>query len=194
MIKFVGTFVILLQINVELTLIVFCFLPLMGLYAFYFNGRMKRAMMKSKARIADINAQVEDSLSGIRVVKSFAREAFEQQKFARLNERFLQSRREEYGSEAWLYNGVVAFTQLFSIAIVVFGAQRILGGMLDLADLVTYLLYVGILIEPIRTALNFVRLYQEGMTGFERFWEMPEHPPTPATSLSSIQGQLNFKT
>ncbi|MEZ4608240.1 MAG: hypothetical protein R2865_15985 [Deinococcales bacterium] len=114
----------------------------------------------------------------MRVVKSFAREAFEQQRICGLMS-VLQSRREEYGSEAWLYNGVVAFTQLLASPLW-FGAQRILGGMLDLADLVTYLLYVGILIEPIRTALNFVGLYREGMTGFERFWEMSGTPTPPA--------------
>ncbi|CAN5729891.1 ABC transporter ATP-binding protein [soil metagenome] len=196
--KFVGTFVILMTVDVPLTLILFLFLPVMGVYAFYFNGKMNVALRTSKDRIGDVNAQVEDTLAGIRVVKSFTNEAVEKNKFAAENNRFLESRRDGYKSEAYFFNGVVAFTQLFTVVVIVFGGASIVRGTLDLADLVTYLLYIGILIEPIRTSLNFARLYQEGVTGFERFMEMLEVEPdirdsAMAVNLTQVRGNVRFE-
>jgi len=196
--KFFGTFAILLSINVPLTLALFLLLPFIAAYAAFFNRKMKAAMRRSRANIGDINAQAEDTLSGIRVVQSFTGEGLEADKFTAANERFLKSRGEEYGSEAWLYNGTVAFTQLFTATIVVFGGASIVRGSLDLADLITYLLYVGILVEPIRTALNFTRLYQEGVTGFERVMEVLETQPdlqdkAGAQGLTQVRGQVTFK-
>ncbi len=196
--KFFGTFIILLTINVPLTLILFLFLPVMAVYAFYFNKKMNLAFRVSKDRIGDINAQVEDTLAGIRVVKSFTNEDIEKEKFAFENNRFVDSRRDGYKNEAYFYNGTVAFTQLFTVVVIVFGGASIVRGSLDLADLVTYLLYVGILIEPIRTALNFLRLYQEGITGFDRFMEMLEVQPDiqdseNAIDLTHVQGNIEFK-
>ncbi len=196
--KFFGTFMILLSINVQLTLILFLFLPVMAVYAFYFNKKMNRAFRISKDRIGDINARVEDSLAGIRVVKSFTNESVEEEKFALENNRFVQSRRDGYKYETYFYNGIVGFTQLFTVVVIVFGGASIVRGSLDLADLVTYLLYVGILTEPIRTALNFLRLYQEGITGFDRFMEVLEVQPDiqdapHALELTQVRGDIEFQ-
>ncbi|MGL4609855.1 MAG: ABC transporter ATP-binding protein [Trueperaceae bacterium] len=197
-VKFTGVFIILLTINVQLTLIPFAFLPLMAAYAFYFSGRMKRAFRAERDSIGNINASVEDALAGIRVVKSFANEASEEEKFAAHNNRFVKSKRDAYKNEAYFYNGMVGFTQLFTVAVVVFGGASIVGGSLGLADLVTYLLYAGIILEPIRTALNFLRLYQEGITGFDRFMEILEIQPDiqnapNAVELRHVRGHIEFK-
>ncbi len=197
-IKFFGTFIILMTINVPLTLIVFAFLPIMAIYAFYFNRKMNIALRASKDRIGDINAQVEDTLAGIRVVKSFTNGDIEKKKFAFENNRFVEARRAGYKSEAYFFNGVVAFTQLFTVVVIVFGGASIVSGSLDLADLVTYLLYVGLLIEPIRTSLNFARLYQEGITGFDRVMDVLEIQPdiqdaANAIELAHVQGNVEFK-
>ena len=197
-IKFFGVFIILLSINVQLTLILFLFLPIMALYSFYFNKKMNVAFRAEKDRIGDINAQVEDALSGIRVVKSFTNEDIEKGKFAIQNNRFVQSRRDAYLNEAYFYNGMIAFTQLFTVAVVVLGGASIVKGSLSLSDLVTYLLYAGILLEPIRTALNFLRLYQEGITGFDRFMEVLEiqagiQDSPNAINLKNVQGKIEFK-
>ena len=146
-IKFFGVFMILLSINVQLTLILFLFLPIMAVYAFYFSKRMNRAFRAERVSIGNINAQVEDALSGIRVVKSFSNEEVEQEKFARQNNRFVASRRDAYFNEAYFYNGMVAFTQLFTVAVVVLGGASIVKGSLSLSDLVTYLLYAGIILR-----------------------------------------------
>ncbi|MCI0550454.1 MAG: ABC transporter ATP-binding protein, partial [Anaerolineae bacterium] len=198
LLNFAGAFVILTQINVELTLIVLLFLPVMAIYAVYFNKRMKIALRRSKDRTGDINAQVEDTLSGIRVVKSFTNEEIEKKKFAYANNRFVDSRGEGYKSEAYFYGGMIAFTQLMTIAVAVFGGTAIVHASLDLADMLTFLLYIGILIEPIQRFANFTRLYQEGITGFDRFMEILEVEPdiqdsAHAIELAHVQGHVEFK-
>ena len=198
LLQFAGTFIILANINVELTFIVFLFLPIVTVHAVYFSGRMNVALRNSKDRIGDINAQVEDTLAGIRVVQSFTNEQIEGEKFAYENNRFVQSRRDSYRGEAYFYGGMIAFTQLITIAVIVFGGAAIVNASLDLADLLTYLLYVGILIEPIRKLANFLRLYQEGITGFSRFMEMLEVEPdiqdvAHAIELTHVRGHVEFR-
>lgn len=195
--QFVGTFIILITINVELTLIVLLFLPFMAIYAFYFNKRMNSALRKTKERVGDINAQVEDTLSGIRVVKSFTNEAIERAKFAHANTHFVASRGEGYKSETYFHEGMIGFTQLITIAVIIFGGASIVDGTLDLADLLTYVLYIGILITPIQKFINFARLYQEGITGFSRYMDILEISPdiqdsSTANELTQVQGKITF--
>ena len=177
LLNFIGASIILININLKLGLILLLFIPIMGVYAFCFSKRMRRAMRKSNDRIGDINTQVEDTLSGIRVVQSFTNEEIETKKFAHENSRFVASRKEGYKSEAYFYDGLICFTQLMTLAVVIFGAVAIVKGLLDLADLLTFLLYIVIIIEPIQRLGNFARLYQEGITGFERFMEVLEIEP-----------------
>src|SRR6266404_4886735 len=196
--KFVGALIILIHINAHLALLVFLFLPLMTVYALYFNKRMNIALRKTKDRIGDINAQVEDTLGGIRVVKSFTNEEIEKKKFAHENSRFVGSRSDGYKSEAFFDGGLTAFTQLITIAVIIFGGAAIVNASLDLADLLTYILCVGILIEPIQRLVNFARLYQEGITGFSRFMEIMEMDPDIQDSadvieLTHVQGNVEFK-
>lgn len=194
----VGAFIILLKINVALTLIIFLFLPLMAIYALYFNKKMNRALRSSKERIGDINAQVEDTLAGIRVVKSFTNEDVEKRKFADANHRFVVSRRDGYKSEAYFSGGLMAFTQLITIAVIICGGVAIVHAALDAADLLTYLLCVSILIDPIQKLVNFGRLYQEGITGFHRFMDMMEVEPdlqdaADAIELTQVRGKVEFQ-
>ncbi|UQZ81223.1 Putative multidrug export ATP-binding/permease protein [Paenibacillus konkukensis] len=196
--KLIGALAILFTIDVKLTLIVFLFLPVMAVYACYLNKRMNAALRRTKERIGDINAQVEDTLAGIRVVKSFANEQVERQKFACANERFVQSRSEGYKSEAYFFEGMNAFTHLITTAVVVFGGAAIVGASLEMADLLTYILCVGILIEPIKRLVNFARLYQEGITGFDRFMDMLEiepdiHDAKDAEELTDVRGHIAFR-
>jgi ATP-binding cassette, subfamily B, bacterial len=197
-VKLIGVFVILASINLELTLILFVFLALMAVYAVYFNRRMNATFAVSRQRIGDINAQVEDALSGIRVVQSFTNETLEAQKFAVENARFVESRRAGYKNEAYFYQGMVAFTQLLTIGVIVFGAIAITQASLSLPDLVTYLLCIGILTDPIARFVNFVRVYQEGITGFDRFAEIMEihpeiHDAPNSTELTRVDGNIAFK-
>jgi ATP-binding cassette subfamily B protein len=194
----IGAFIILLRINVALTLLVFLFVPIMAVFAMYFNGRLQRALRSSKDRVGDVNAQLEDTLAGVRVVKSFTNEETEARKFAAENERFLASRRIEYKGYMLFSSGLIGFGQLITIAVVIFGAAAIVRAELDLADLATYLLCIAILIEPIQKLVNFGRLYQEGMTGFQRFMEMLEVAPDlrdapDAVELPPVRGHIEFR-
>jgi len=198
LLNFIGAFVIMLTINVKLAWIIFMFLPVMALYVIYSNHKMRNALRVSHARVGDINTQVEDALAGIRVVKSFTNEYIESGKFAYENNRFLTSRRDVYKSEGVFTAGMVFFTQLMPIAVIVFGGAAILRTSLTLPDLITFLLYVGILIEPIQRFSNFTRLYQEGIAGFERFMEVLEVQPdiqdsASAMKIEHVQGHIEFR-
>jgi len=197
LLNFLGAFVILLNINITLAFVAFFFLPIMGLYGFYFSRKMHRALRITKDRIGDINAQVEDTLAGIRVVQSFTNEETEKNKFAHENSRFIDSRKEGYKSEAYFYDGLNIFTQLMTISVVIFGAVSIVKNTLDIADLLIFLLYIGILVEPIQRLGNFIRLYQEGITGFERVMEVLEVEPDiqdapNAIDIQNVQGNIEF--
>ncbi|HYF64889.1 MAG TPA: ABC transporter ATP-binding protein, partial [Herpetosiphonaceae bacterium] len=196
--KAAGVFAILININAGLTMLVFLILAIMTAYAFYFNRRMNRALRQSRDRIGDINAQAEDTLAGIRTVISFTNEDTEAGKFARANRRFLASRSQGYKSEAYFSGGMHAFTQLITIAVITFGAAGIVAGALDVAGLLTYLLCVGILVEPIERVVNFSRLYQEGVTGFQRFMDVLEIAPDirdapGARELGRVRGAVSFQ-
>ena len=170
----------------------------MAIFAMYFNRKLQRALRSSKDRVGDVNAQLEDTLAGVRVVKSFTNEEVEARKFADENERFLASRRIEYRGYMLFSSGLIGFGQLITIAVVIFGAVAIVRAELDLADLATYLLCIAILIDPIQKLVNFGRLYQEGMTGFQRFMEMLEVAPDlrdapDAVELPPVQGRIEFR-
>lgn len=198
LVKFIGAFVILLNINATLTLTVFAFLPVMAVYSFYFHKKMRAALKINWDRIGDINAQVEDNLSGIRVVKSFVNEEFEKKKFAWENNRFLESRKSIYRNEAYLYNGMNTFVQLITVTVVVLGGANIINASLDLADLITFLLYIGNLVEPIQKLNHVARQFQEGITCFERFMEIlniePDIQDSPDTRVfQKVLGNIVFR-
>jgi ATP-binding cassette subfamily B protein len=197
-IKFVGAFVILIQINLPLTLIVFAFLPFMFLFAYLMKNKMNRAFRRNRERIAEINAQVEDNLSGIRVVKSFANEKKEIEKFYEGNSRFVDSKRNSYFNMAAFHSGLGFFTSLINVAVIGGGGIFIARKMIDLSDLLTFLLYINNLIEPVRKLINFTEQFQNGITGFDRFCEIvniePDIVDRPgAVKLKDVQGEIQFK-
>ncbi|MGE5654952.1 MAG: ABC transporter ATP-binding protein, partial [Bacillota bacterium] len=198
LVTLIGAFVILVKINLRLTLLVFLFLPIVTAYALYSNAKMNTTLRVSKDRIGELNEQVEDTLAGMRVVQAFANERLETQRFARVNRRYVQSRKDGYRSEAYFSVGMIAFTQLITVVVVVLGGASIVSASLDLADLLTYTLYIGLLIGPIQSFVNFARLYQEGITGFDRVMEIleiePEIKDAPdAIELTHVHGDIEFR-
>jgi ATP-binding cassette, subfamily B, bacterial len=196
--KFAGALFILFRLDVPLTLLIAALMPFAAAYALHFNGRMNAALRQSKVRIAAINERVEDSLSGIRVVKAFAGEAQEVRRFDDENDRFLETRRFGYKAEAWFSVGMESFAQLITVTVIVIGAMRIVGASLSVADLLTYLLCVAILIDPIARAANFARSWQEGLTGFHRFMDVLEIAPDiqdapGAQDLGDVAGRVTFR-
>lgn len=198
-VKFFGALVILANINLQLTLAVFLFLPVLAVFSLYFNKRLHAAFKAYRERIGDVNAQVEDNLSGIRVVKSFANEEAEIIKFAHENNRFLESRKNGYKMESYLYQGVGLLTQLITVIVIVFGGASIVHATLDLPDLITFLLYIGNFIEPVQKLTHMTQQFQEGVTGFERFMEIleiePEIQDAPgAVELENVRGDVTFRS
>ena len=197
-VKFIGAFIVLFNINAQLTLAVFLFLPVLAVFSLYLTKKLNIAFKESKERIGDVNAQVEDSLAGIRVVKSFTNEETEKQKFARENERFLESRKSIYLNETYIWQGVDVITKLITMTVVVYGGVNIVNARLDLADLITFLLYIGNFIEPIQKLTHMTEQFQEGITGFQRFMEImeiePEIQDSPnALEIKNVQGQVEFR-
>lgn len=197
-IKFVGAFFILIHINVPLTLIVFAFIPIMFIFALFMRKRMRNAFQKNRESIADINAQIEDNLSGIRVVKSFANESVEMGKFAVGNNRFMESKRNSYKAMGAFHSGLTLFTALINVAVISGGGLFIAYDIINVGDLLTFLLYVNTLIEPVRKLINFTEQYQNGMSGFNRFYEILEIEPDivdrpEAVSIDNVKGVIEFK-
>lgn len=197
-IKFVGAFVILIQINLPITLIVFAFIPVMFVFAYHMQHKMNKAFRRNRDRISEINAQIEDNLSGIRVVKSFANEKREIDKFHDGNMRFVQSKRDSYWQMATFHSGLGMCTTFINIAVIVGGAVFIAKGIIALSDLLTFLLYINNIIEPVRKLINFTEQFQNGITGFDRFMEIMDIQPDivdrkEAVGLKSVKGDIEFK-
>ncbi len=196
-IKIVGSFVILLNIDVKLTMIAFAFIPVMLVYAMYFNTRMKRAFKRNRVKIAEINSQIEDNLSGIRVVKSFANEEVELDKFEEGNQGFLAAKKNSYRYMAGYHSGLGALTTLITIVVLVSGAVLITNGQVNVTDLITFLLYINTFTEPVKKLINFTEQFQNGYTGYERFMEMmaiaPDIADRPgAVELKHVKGDISF--
>lgn len=171
-IKFVGSFTILMFINVKLALVACAIIPVMFVYAFVLNKKMKKAFKRNRVKLAEINSKIEDNLSGIRVVKSFANEEIEEEKFDVGNQGFLSSKRNSYQYMGTYHSGLAAFTNLITVIVIAAGSMFITKGMVSIADLLTFMLYINNFIEPVNKLINFTEQFQNGITGYERFLEI----------------------
>lgn len=195
--KIAGAFVILVNINGWLALAAFVVLPFMFAFAFLLNKKMRRAFRNNRIKIADINAQIEDNLSGIRVVKSFANEDIENEKFRVGNDGFLAAKKNSYHYMGSFQAGVGVFTTMIQVSVILVGTVLIAYGRVDMTDLVTFLLYIGVFTDPIRTLVDFTEQFQNGYTGFERFQEImnirPDIEDAPdATPIGTVKGEIEF--
>ena len=196
-IKIIGSFVILINIDVKLTLVTFAFVPVMLVYAVYFNKKMKSAFKRNRERIADINSQIEDSLSGIRVVKSFANEKEELRKFNKGNERFVNAKKVSYRYMGLYHSGLNAMTTLVTVAVLLAGVSFMTTGEVVVTDLITFLLYINNFTEPVKQLVNSAEMFQNGYTGFERFQEILAIAPDikdadDAVSVDHLKGEIEF--
>jgi len=198
LIKIIGSFVILLTINVKLTVITFVLVPFMLVFAIFYNKKMRAVFAKNRQKIAEVNAQVEDSLSGIRVVKSFSNEEIEKEKFLNGNQAFLTTKQESYYYMGRFFSGVRLFDGVIYLMVVIGGAILIKQGIVDTSDLVAYLLYINTLLVPIRSMIDFTEQFQKGMTGFERFMEIMDTEPDikdkeSSIDLNDLKGKVQFE-
>lgn len=197
-IKLVGAFVILININAPLTIVAFVFVPVMALFAWYYNRKMKRAFKRNREKIADINSQIEDSLSGIRVVKSFANEEIEMKKFNQGNKNFVNAKKVSYRYMAGYNSGLSALTTLVTVAVLLAGVSFLTSGAIIVTDLVTFLLYINNFVEPVKKLMNFTEMFQNGYSGFERFQEIMAIAPDikdekDAIVVDHLKGDITFE-
>ena len=195
--KITVAFGILMGTNVPLTLIVFACIPLMLLCTMYFRRRMRGAFKKSRNQIGELNAQVEDSLLGMRVVKSFANEGIEEAKFNRGNAGFLDIKKEMYRYMAGFQCTTRFFDGVMYIVVVVLGALFMVGGSINAGDYIAYILYVSTLLTSVRRIVEFSEQFQRGMTGIERFCELMDAPADiadapGAKALGQVAGRVDF--
>ena len=197
-IKIIGSFVILMTVNVRLALIMFAFIPVMVIFAFYFNGKMKTAFVHNREKIADINSKIEDSLAGIRVVKSFANENEEMKKFKAGNDNFVNAKKVSYKYMGIYNSGLGAMTTLVMVAVIVSGVGMMFSGSVRLTDLITFLLYINNFTDPVKKLVSFTEQFQNGYSGFGRFLEIlaiaPDIADKPdAVYLEDVEGNIEFK-
>ena len=195
--KIAGAFVIMMCISPSLTAAAFALVPVMFVYAYFFNKKMKRAFKRNREQIAKINSQIEDNLSGIRVVKSFANEEIEKEKFAKGNAGFLNAKKESYRYMGGYHAGLGSFSLLITISVLVAGAVFISDGTVDVTDLITFLLYISIMTDPVRTMIDFAEMFQNGYSGYERFQEILAIEPDiqdaiDAKPLEQVKGAIDF--
>ncbi len=196
-IKIIVSFAVLSSFNIYLTLIIFSILPVMLFFSYKFNRRMKKAFKESRVQVGEINSQVEDSLLGVRVVKSFANEDVEKGKFEKGNMKFLKIKRGMYHCMASFHSTTRLFDGIMYIAVVVAGALFLRGGMITTGDFMAYLLYVTTLLTSIRRIVEFMEQFQRGMTGIERFAEVMDTPVDiedlpDAVELEQVNGDIEF--
>lgn len=196
--KIAGAFVILMNINGWLVLAAFIVLPFMFVFAFLLNKKMRGAFKRNREKIAEINAQIEDNLSGIRVVKSFANEDIEAEKFKIGNDGFLAAKKNSYHYMGSFQAGVGVFTTLIQVNVILVGGILIACQKVDISDLITFLLYIGVFTDPIRTLVDFTEQFQNGYTGFERFREIMSIQPDiedakDAVVLPHVKGDITFE-
>ncbi len=198
LIKITGAFIILAGISGYLTLAAFIMLPFMFWFAYVLNKRMRKAFRQNRVKIAEINTQIEDNLSGIRVVKSFANEDIENAKFKAGNDGFLLAKKASYLNMGIFHSGMTAFTLLINIIVIVAGGVLMVKGLVKVPDFITFLLYINVFTEPVRMIIDFTEQFQNGYTGFERFVEMISIEPDikdreGAEVLSDVKGDITFE-
>lgn len=176
-VKFIVSFVVLCTINVPLTLIIFAVLPIMIIVCGRYNRKLRATFRKNRQQIGEVNAQVEDSLLGIRVVKSFTGEEIEIDKFEKGNQDWLGIKRENYNRMGIFHSLTRLFDGIMYITVVIAGGLFILNGSITPADLLAYLMYVTTLLATVRRIVEFTEQFQRGMTGIERFFEVLDVEP-----------------
>ena len=197
-IKILGAFIILFNISKYMTLAAFVLVPLMIFYAIFMNRRMRRAFKENREKIADINSQIEDNLSGIRVVKSFANEDIENKKFKQGNDAFLKTKRNSYLYMGFFQSGMNSFTILINVIVIMAGGVFLVKDLVSVSDFIAFLLYINVFTEPVQILAEFTEQFQNGYSGFERFTEIlavePDIEDKPdAKVLKNVKGDIKFE-
>lgn len=198
LIKIIGSFLLLFMIHVPLTMILLLVTVIMLVFSYRQNQKMQETFTDNRRKIAGVNASLQDSLAGIRVVKSFANEDLEREKFYQSNNRFLKSKENNYKIMGSFYGGNSFFQGLLYVVILVAGGYYVAMGSLDPVSLATYALYINIFVAPIEILVEFTEMFQKGFSGFKRFLEVIETEPEivdapNAKELTDVKGVIDYE-
>ena len=197
LVKIVGAFIFLFFINKKLALPLILLVIVMFVFSFRQNAKMQETFMENRRKIGDVNASLQDTLSGIRVVQSFANEDIEREKFKRSNEAFLVSKRDNYHCMGSFMSSNLFFQGMMYLVTLVYGGYLIAQGEMQTADLAMYALYIGIFISPIQILVELVEMMQKGLSGFRRFLDVMEteseiRDADNATELTDVKGHVRY--
>lgn len=197
-IKIIGSFILLMRINVPMTMCLVFVVACMAVFAVTQNKRMRATFSDNRKKIAGINSSLQDTLGGIRVVKSFTGEDIEKKKFDRSNTAFLDSKKANYRQMALFFSGNNFFEGMMFVTVLVAGGYFIAKGQMTGEDLAIYALYINIFINPVNVLVEFTEQLQKGMAGFERFCEVMDTMPTivdrpDAKELSDVKGVIDYR-
>jgi ATP-binding cassette subfamily B protein len=198
LIMLVGSFIILLTIEWRLTLILFTFIPVMLYFVLKRRGRMEESFRQVRNKIANVNSQLENSISGVRVAKSFTNEDYEVEKFSENNLEYSEARRVSYKVMAEFIAGMGVISNILNLIVISVGGYFVYSNLIDLGDLFAYTLYVNYFMQPIKRLTEFAQQLQDGMTGFERFTEVMDIKADiidsdNATDITDVKGNIEFK-
>ncbi len=196
-ISVVASFVYLSTINIWLTLIVFACVPFLLIIATSLRKKMRSAFKKSRESVAQINASLESSISGIRVTKAFNNAETEKAKFEKGNGEFVDARKEAYHAMGLFHSGTAFITDVFNVVVLIAGGLFLYRGDIGFGDYSAFIVSVSLFISPVMTLINFTEQYQNGVTGFERFLEVmdatPEEDAPDATDAGVLQGEIELR-
>ena len=198
LVKIIGAFVFLFFINKKLAFPLIILVIVMFWFSFKQNARMQATFMENRRKIGDVNASLQDTLSGIRVVQSFANEDIEHNKFKKSNEAFLLSKRDNYRCMGSFMSSNLFFQGMMYLVTLVYGGYLIANGEMQTADLAMYALYIGIFISPIQILVELVEMMQKGLSGFRRFLDVMETEPEikdapDAVELKDVKGRVCYE-
>ncbi len=196
-ISVVASFIYLSTINVWLTLIIFACVPFLLVISAVLRKKMRNAFKKSRQSVAEINASLESSISGIRVTKAFNNSEKEKEKFEVGNKQFCEARKEAYNAMGKFHSSTTFITDVFNVVIIIAGGLFLYSGAIQLGDYSAFIVSVNLFISPVMTLINFMEQYQNGVTGFERFVEImdakPEIDDSNAKPIKNVEGHIEFK-
>ena len=191
------SFIYLATINLTLTLIIFICIPILVFFASLLRKRMKKAFMESRLSIAQINAALESSISGIRVTKAFDNAQREKEKFEEGNLQFVAARKDAYNTMGQFHSMTSFITDIFNVIVLIAGGLFLYQGKINFADYSAFVVSVNVFLSPVTTLINFMEQYQNGVTGFERFLEImdekPEQDKAGAEEVAHFEGRITFQ-
>ena len=196
-ITLIGAFIMMSQINLALTLILFAMVPLIVLFAVLLRKHMNKAFTRSREEIAEVNATIENSIAGIRISRSYVSAGHEMDKFKENNDRYIAAREDSYNVMGLFFSGMGIFTDILYLMVLFFCGLFFFYDKINVGEFAAYILYINMFLNPIRKLVNIFEQLQNGMTGYKRVQAIIEEPAEEeaedAKELENVEGNIDFE-